>query len=103
MDLEHLIIMFHHALALRKILHCDVVHFSWLCFVCCVCGLSFSAESLGIKKSHLWKLLSFLEVLIVLLSFNPNVKPNGKPLKKICMVMEDVPFDLMRAGQTHKI
>ena len=47
--------------------------------------------------------LCFLEVLIVLLSFNPIVKPNGKPLKKICMVMEDVPFDLMRAGQTHKI
>ena len=70
--------------------------------MCCVCGLSFSVESLGIKRSHLWKILS-IEVLIVLLSFNPNVKPNGKPLKKICMVIEYVPFDLMRAGQTHKI
>ena len=65
--------------------------------MCCVCGLSFPAESLGIKNSHLWKLLS-LEVLIVLLSFNSNIKPNGKALKRICMVMEDVPFDLMRAG-----
>ena len=66
-----------------------------------MCGLIFSAESLGIKKSHLWKLLS-VEVLIVLLSFNPNVKSNAKPLKNICMVMEDVSLDLMRVGQTHK-
>ena len=41
-------------------------------------------------------------MLIVLLSYNSNVKPNGKPLKKISMVMEDVPLDLMRVGQTHK-
>ena len=41
-------------------------------------------------------------MLIVLLSYNPNVRPNGKPLKKISMVMEDVSLDLMRVGQTHK-